>query len=194
MGIASSRSPAMAYKDGNIWCSTFDDAGNRCWVNSLTGEKTYRLVDGKPARRPSGTTSPARRPSGTTSPYTMQSPGGQPWAATTPPVMHSPGRVMHSPGPVIHSPGPVMRSPGHVIHSPGHVMLAPTPAALQTGYGTPQYTTSTMVPYHQPGHGGGVAPTAHPAPTPTGEAVGYRASKYYVRPRRSKKSWMWTQG
>ena len=152
-------------------------------VNSLTGEKTYRLVDGKPARRPSGTTSP----------YTMQSPAGQPWAATTSPVMHSPGPVMHSPGHAIHSPGHVIHNPGHVLHSPGHAMLSPSPAALQAGYGAPQYAATTMVPYHQPGHGGGVVPPGHPAPTPTGEAVGYRASKYYVRPRRSKKSWMWTQ-
>lgn len=156
-------------------------------VSSLTGEKTYRLVDGKPARRPSGTTSP----------YTIQSPACQPWAATTSPVVHSPGPVMHSPGHVTHSSGHVIHSnPGHVLHSPGHVMLSPTPAALQAGYGAPQYAATTMVPYHQPGHGGGVAPPGNPSnptPTPTGEAVGYNTKNYYVRPRRSKKSWMWTQ-
>jgi len=25
------RSPAMAYADGELWCSTLDEAGNRCW-------------------------------------------------------------------------------------------------------------------------------------------------------------------
>eukprot|EP00903_Cladosiphon_okamuranus_P011905 g11181.t1 len=206
MGAMSSRSPAMAYKDGEIWCSAFDEAGNRCWVNSQTGERTYRLVDGKPARRPSSTSSPynmqspRRRPVGTTSPF--NSSGGQPWGTTTPPVMHSPGRVMHSPGHVMHSPGHVfhsnpghvLHSPGHVLHSPGHVVLSPAPAALQAGYGAPQHTGSTMVPYHQPGHAGGVAAPAPPTPTATGEALGYGARKVYVPPLRTKKkNWMWTQ-
>ncbi|CAM9297300.1 unnamed protein product [Hapterophycus canaliculatus] len=45
----SQRSPAMAYADGGVWVSTFDEMGQRCWVHTITGQKTYKFIGGKPS-------------------------------------------------------------------------------------------------------------------------------------------------
>lgn len=153
-------------------------------------------------RRPSGTISPhtmqspvhvSRRPSDTTSPYAMHSPGhAAPWTAGAP-AMHSPAGYVappmhHSPSPAgfaahaVHSPAPVVHSPAPVVHSPAPAGFS-GPAMNHPAPGVPYY--------HQPGYGGGV-PAGDPTPTAAGEAVGYRSSKRYVRPR-SKTSRVWTQ-
>ncbi|CAM9198541.1 unnamed protein product [Hapterophycus canaliculatus] len=190
----------MAYKDGSMWVSSFDDAGNRCWKNSQTGEMTYNLDGGQVSRRPSNTS--------TTSPYPIRSPAhghghATPWA-TGPAAMHSPGpAAMHSPGPgpaSMHSPGPaVLRSPGPAaMHSPGPAaMHSPGPAGFVAAHmhspvPHPPGYAANMVPYYQPGQAAG-PPDANLAPTAAGQAVGYRSNKHYVMPR-SKKPWMWTQG
>ncbi|CAM9146947.1 unnamed protein product [Ectocarpus sp. 4 AP-2014] len=197
MGNVSSRSPAMVYKDGNIWNSTFDEVGNSCWVNGATGEIAYHFIGGKAARGPSSAASSphtmqspgrvSRRPSDTTSPYAMHSPGhAAPWTGGAP-AMLSPGGYVAPP--MHHSPSPTVFA-AHAVHSSAPVGLA-GPA---TNHPVPGQAAATMVPYsyyHQPGYGGVVA-AGDPTPTAAGEAVGYRSSKHYVRPR-SKASWMWTQ-
>ncbi|CAN0404805.1 unnamed protein product [Ascophyllum nodosum] len=48
MGIISSKSPMMAYFNGELWVSAHDEAGRRCWFNNATGERIYRFIEGNP--------------------------------------------------------------------------------------------------------------------------------------------------
>ncbi|CAM9398645.1 unnamed protein product [Ectocarpus sp. 8 AP-2014] len=81
MGLTiSSRSPAMAYSEGGIWCSTFDEMGRRCWVNNVTGQRTYQFIRGRPVTP----TQPA-----VSSPYVVQQspmpgPHTAPWGLPSP--------------------------------------------------------------------------------------------------------------
>lgn len=38
----------MAFSNGGLWVSTFDESGRRCWVNDHTGERTYQFIRGLP--------------------------------------------------------------------------------------------------------------------------------------------------
>lgn len=165
-------------------------------MNSATGEKAYHFIGGKALRGPSSTASSphtmqspgrvSRHPSDTTSPYAMHSPGhATPWTAGAP-AMHSPAGYVAPP--MHHSPSPAGFA-AHAVHSPAPAAGFAGPAM---NHPVPGQAAATMVPYyHQPGYGGDV-PAGDPTPTAAGEAVGYRSSKHYVRPR-SKAPWMWTQ-
>ncbi|CAM9189003.1 unnamed protein product [Ascophyllum nodosum] len=48
MGTISSKSPRIAYSNGELWVSAYDGAGHRCWVNNATGEMIYSFFEGNP--------------------------------------------------------------------------------------------------------------------------------------------------
>eukprot|EP00903_Cladosiphon_okamuranus_P016567 g15284.t1 len=124
MGITiSSRSPAMAFSDGGLWVSTFDERGRRCWVNNITGERTYQFIRGKPVT-----------PS--TSPYAVQrSPVPSPSLHHVAPWAHS----MASPSPPAPGyPAPLPPAYGGGAGGAGGANGAMVPC--ETGYGVPPIT------------------------------------------------------
>eukprot|EP00752_Nemacystus_decipiens_P003074 g2848.t1 len=121
MGMTiSSRSPAMAYSEGGLWVSTYDEIGRRCWVNNITGERTYQFIRGKPVT-----------PS--TSPYAVQrSPG--PGPHTAPWAQSMPSPVPPAPG----YPAPIPAGYGGGAAGANGANSAMVP--YQAGYGAPPVT------------------------------------------------------
>ncbi|CAM9580722.1 unnamed protein product [Scytosiphon promiscuus] len=170
----------MAYADGGMWVSTFDELGTRCWVNTVTGQRTYKFIAGKPVAALSQ--SPV-----VSSPYAAQSP----YVASSPYPVQSPYVAAQPPYSAHQSPMPNQ-------HAAPWTQSSPSPAPLPApGYGSSSVSggayvgaasPAAMVQYSPPpGYETGAPPV-----TPAGSGFVRRLQKYYLRPT-SERSWMWNK-
>ncbi|CAN0093181.1 unnamed protein product [Laminaria digitata] len=114
----------MAFSNGGLWVSTFDESGRRCWVNDHTGERTYQFIRGLPVN-PTRYTPP---PAFNTSTNMMPPPSLSPWGYGTPSSAPSPGYGM----PMSPAPSSGYGMPMSPAPSPGYGMSM---GAYEAGYG-----------------------------------------------------------
>ncbi|CAM9580863.1 unnamed protein product [Scytosiphon promiscuus] len=178
MGMTlSSRSPAMAYVDGGVWVSTFDEMGERCWFHTVTGQRTYKFIGGKPVLASFALPSPHTAQS---SSYTAQSP----YPTQSPFATPSPYAAQHSPMPN-HYIAPWAQGSSSPAPLPAPTYPAPpAPAGAHGGGGDGGAIISYVPP---PGYENSTPPV-----TPTGNGLSQRLKKYYLRPSKGR-SWMWRQ-